>query len=544
MRKKNLWMLALAMVLSLASCSEKDNPVADNPTVEDLAEATVIWYGTGGGNVDAAIMNNFRQFYRAQPGSYDRVNIVAQYKVSAKPTIYYGMTQEEVVQEAESMAAERTEEEMEEAGPLEYFWLCHPKEGATYRFVLDAKKTLRQQLHETEPYGELNCDFTCPDSLTNFINWAAAHYPAKKYILVMADHGGGYLPHKDLPEQQPVTQTRGLIFDDGYSKKCFSAKSFARAVRNAKVRPEGIVLYLCLMNNMEFLYEAKDVTDYIAASTYSLTGKGGALQSIVDNMAAGFDTETALGNFVDDTMDSIDDIFYDPAEPDAPYYYDMTLTKTSRLNDLAPLLREFTDRLVDVYQNGTDRQRIAIDICTSLAVKVQNTYPFYDMAKFMKTLFVAMPDVFDDELNERIKTAFNACIAKQRNTKYLTSHNYQVDYSVLLGHKGCYATYSYTNENKDPVLGSAKVYEPDGTMYQYNYKGEGYDNIGITENYELANVKTWSSTFADTYQQTTFDRLVGWSRWLLINETPPPAWSACSLKFQLPEGDVSDIPII
>ena len=166
------------------------------------------------------------------------------------------------------------------------------------------------------------------------------------------------------------------------------------------------------------------------------------------------------------------------------------------------------------------------------------------MAKFMKTLFVAMPDAFDDELNERIKTAFNACIAKQRNTKYLTSHNYQVDYSVLLGHKGCYATYSYTNENKDPVLGSAKVYEPDGTMYQYKYKGEGYDNIGITENYELANVKTWSSTFADTYQQTTFDRLVGWSRWLLINETPPPAWSACSLKFQLPEGDVSDIPII
>ena len=81
MRKKNLWLFALAMVLSLASCSDKDNPVADNPTVEDLAEATVIWYGTGGGNVDAAIMNNFRQFYRAQPGSYDRVNIVAQYKV-------------------------------------------------------------------------------------------------------------------------------------------------------------------------------------------------------------------------------------------------------------------------------------------------------------------------------------------------------------------------------------------------------------------------------------------------------------------------------
>ena len=538
-------MLALMMAISLASCSEKDNPVGDDPSVENLAEATIIWYGTGGGNVDAAIMNNFRQFYSAQPSSYDRVNIVAQYKVSAKPNIYFGMTNEEMAQEVDSMAAEMTEEEIENLESRMYFCFCHPKEGATYRFALDPKKTLRQQLTETKPYGELNCDFTCPDSLTNFINWAATHYPAKRYILLMADHGGGYLPHKDLPEQLSGSQTRGLIFDDGYSKKCFSAKGFARAVRNAKVRPEGIVLYLCLMNNMEFLYEVKDVTDYITASTYSLTSKGGALQSIVDNMAAGFDTETVLGNFVDDTMDSIDDYFYDPEDPEAPYYYDMTLTKTSRLNDLAPLLREFTDRLVETYQNGTDNQRITLDICTSLAVKVEKSYPLYDMAKFMKTLFVAMPEVFDEEFFVRLQTAFNACIAKQRNTKYLTSHNYQVDYSVLLGHKGSYVMYDYsTNENKKTVLGYAKVYEPDGTMNQYQYKGDGYDNIGIIENYELTNNKTWSSTFADTYQQTTFDKLVGWSRWLLINEAAPPAWSSCSFKFQLPEGDVSDIPII
>lgn len=543
MRKPILLMLALTIVLALASCSDKDNPVADNPPVENLAEATILWYGTGGGNVDAAIMNNFRQFYRAQPGSYDRVNIVAQYKVSATPNIYFGMTNEEVAEQIKSMEAEMTE--VEKLDARLYFLFCHPKEGATYRFVVDAQKTLRKQLLETEPYGEHNCDITCPDSLTNFINWAAAHYPAKKYILVMADHGGGYLPHKDLPEQLSGTQTRGLIFDDGYSKKCFSAKSFARAVSNANVRPEGIVLYLCLMNNMEFLYEVKDVADYIAASTYSLTGKGGALQSIVDNMAAGYDTETALGNFVDDTMDSIDDVFYNPEDPEAPYYYDMTLTKTSRLNDLAPLLREFTDRLVETYQNGTDEQRFVIDLCTSLAVKVQNTYPFYDMAKYMKTLFVAMPDVFDDEFFVRLQTAFNACIAKQRNTRYLTSHNYQVDYSVLIGHKGCYTTYNYTtSKNKEPILDNAKVYEPDGTMNQYQYKGDGYDNISVTENYELTGKKTWPSTFADTYQQSTFDRLVGWGRWLLINEAVPPAWSSCSLLFQLPEGDVSDIPII
>ena len=549
-RTTKLWVLAamLAMVQGFASCSWKDYPVSspDDPSVENLADATIIWYGVGGANADASILENFRQFYTAQPGSYDRVNIVAQYKTSFKPNIYYDKSDEEMAREGEERAAVMTDEEIEEASSLDYFWICHPKQGATYRFTLDPKKTLRKQLAETEPYGQMNADSTCPDSLTNFINWAAAHYPAKKYILVMADHGGGYLPHADLAEAK--ASTRGLIFDDGYTDgantKCFSGKSFARAVRNANVRVEGIVLYLCMMNNMEFLYEVKDVTDYIVCSTYILTGLGGALQSIIDNFAAGQDTETALGNFMDATMKSIDGFFYRPEGPENPYYYDMTLTKTSKLDALAPVLREFTDRLVDAYQNGTPKQRGAIDTSTKLAVKIQNTYPLYDMAKYMKTLFLTLPEVFDEELYERLKTAFNACIAKQSNSQYLIDHNYQVDYSVILGKKGCYNWYVYGQKGMDPVLTGVNVYHPDGTIEKYKYNGEGSANISFLEKYELTSTDTWPSTFADTYQQTTFDRLVGWSRWLLINETEPPSWSPCSFKYQLPEDDMSGIPII
>ncbi len=541
-RTTELWVLAviLAMVQGLASCSEKDNP-ADS-SAENLADATIIWYGSGSTNVDAAILQNFRLFYKAQPCSYDRVNIVAQYKTSLKPDIYYGKSDEEMAREGEERAAGLTDEEIENLDYFEYFWICHPKQGATYRFALDPKKTLRQQLAETEPYGQMNCDFTCPDSLTNFINWAAARYPAKKYILVMADHGGGYMPHTDLADGN--AQTRGLIFDDGHDKKCFSGKSLARAVRNANVRPEGIVLYLCLMNNMEFLYEVKDVTDYIACSTYIMTGLGGALQSIIDNFAAGRDTETALGNFMDDTMKSIDDLFYRPEDPENPYYYDMTLTKTRELDALAPVLREFTDRLVDTYQNGTQEQRGNIDVSTRLAVKVQNTYPFYDMAKYMKTLFLTLPEVFDQELYERLQTAFNACIARQCSSRYLTSHDYQVDYSVILGRKGSYNWYVYGVKGMEPVLQGANVYRPDGTIDKYDYNGEGFKNISFIEDYELTATDTWASTFADTYQQTTFDRLVGWSRWLLINETEPPSWSPCSFKYRLPEDDMSGVPII
>ena len=535
------------MMMSVTSCTDNEDNAATDPTeIVELADATILWYGAGGGNTDAGIMADFHQFYSAKPESFDRVNIVAQYKVSLKPADYQGKTDEEMAQKADELAVGKTEEEMEALEYSDYFTLCHPKQGATYRFAIDHKKTLRQQLLEAEPYGEMNADITCPDSLTNFINWAAKAYPAKRYILVLADHGGGYLPNHDVAE---ANTTRGLVFDDGYQNgntngnkyKCFSGKSFAHALKNADVRMEGIVPYLCLMNNMEFLYEVKDLTDYVACSTYTMWGTIGAMQSLPDNLAAGQDTKTALANFVDANVDSWDKFLYDPAKPEEPNYYDMTLTETRRLDDLAPVLKEFTDRLVDTYQNGTAEQRAAIDECTANAVKVINQYPLYDMAKFMESLFMELPEVFDEELFNRLATTFNACILHQRNAKYLTNHNYQVDYSVILAVRGNYVCYVY--DATDTNLQSATVYYANGTTETYQYvPGSGDSSSGSLDHYEFQESGTWPSTFADTYQHTTFDRLVGWSRWLLINESAPPAWSPSSFYFQLPEDDMSGIP--
>ena len=535
----------------LTSCSVDDNP-APNPVQDDLAEATIIWYGCGGNNVDAEILQNFRTFYQAQAKNFDRVNVVAQYKASYEPTVYEGYSFDTITEWADQEIKDKTAEQLEEYSTVAYFYLCHPQAGASYRFALDAKKPLYKQFNEMEPYGQPNADCTCPDSLTNFINWATKTYPAKKYILMLADHGGGYLPCDDTAEAASSPQRRGLIYDDGYlvngDKKCFSAKSFARGVRSANVRMDGIVLYLCLMNNLEFMYDVKDVTDYIASSTYVMWGDGGAFGSLVDNLAEGKDTKTALSNFVDANVNSWDDYFYDPENPEKPEYYDLTLTETKRLDDLAPLLKEFTDRLVYTYQNGTAEQRQAIDLCTNNAVKVYNGEPLYDMAKYMKSIFAALPEVFDQDLYNRVKTAFNGCIAHQRYAKYLTNHNYQVDYSVMLAVKGNYVLYTYTEDKygKAIDLTTADVYYTDGTLEKYKYVGGSGDDSGdgSLAHFELKKKDTWGSTFADTYQLTTFDKLVGWSRWLLINEATPRAWSTSSFFFNLPLDDMSEIPII
>ena len=533
----------------LTSCSVDDNPTP-NPVQDDLAEATIIWYGCGGNNVDGAILQNFRTFYQAQAKNFDRVNVVAQYKTSYNPTAYQEKSYKDIIPWAEEEIKNKPKEQLEQYTGDDYFYLCHPQAGASYRFALDTKKPLYQQFHEMEPYGQPNADCTCPDSLTNFINWAAKNYPAKKYILMLADHGGGYLPCDDTAEAASSPQRRGLIFDDGYQvngqDKCFSAKSFARGVRSANVRVDGIVLYLCLMNNMEFMYDVKDVTDYIASSTYIMWAAGGAFGSLVDNLAEGKDTKTALSNFVDATVDSWDAAFYNPQYPENPAYYDLTLTETKNLDELAPVLKEFTDRLVNTYQNGSAEQRAAIDECTSNAVKVNNTEPFYDLAKYMKSLIEALPEVYDQDFYNRAKTTFNACIAHQRYAKYLTNHNYQVDYSMMLAVKGNYVRYGYTSDEygRDKDLAIALAYRADGTKEMYKYVGGSGDDSsdGSLAHYELQWKNTWGSTFADTYQQTTFDRLVGWSRWLLINEAPPRAWSPSSFFFKLPLDDMSDIP--
>ena len=534
------------MLTVQTSCSLDDNPVSPVSEPEELADATIIWYGCGGRNVDGYILENFHQFYQAQSKNFDRVNVVAQYKASFNPTVYNNVSYEEAVKWAEDEVKNVSDSQLEKYDWYNYFLLCHPKKGETYRFAIDPPKPLYKQFNEMEPYGQTNADCTNPDSLTNFINWAATHYPAKKYILFMADHGGGYMPHDDIAEAASSPQRRGLIYDDGYKvndeSKCFSAKSFARGVRNANVHIDGIVLYLCLMNNMEFLYDAKDVTDYIVCSTYLMNAGGGALQSLVDNFGAGLDTRTALSNFVDATVDSWDAAFYKPND-DKPEYYDLTLTETRCLDDLAPVLKEFTDRLVNTYQNGTDEQRAAIDECTSNAVKIYNVEPLYDLAKYMESLFMMLPEVFDQNLFNRIMTTFNACIAHQRYGKYLADHNYQVDYSVLLAVKGAYVIYRYDATDKN--LQTAQAYYPDGTWKKYNYIDNGGDSSdGSLAHYEFTEEGSWFNTFANTYQLTTFDRLVGWSRWLLINEAAPPAWSPSSFNFVLPEDDMSGNPTL
>ena len=160
--------LCCAMTTSVFTACSSDND--DNPTpnpTEDLVDYTVIFYGQGGANLDAGIMGNINQFFLADASSFKKVNVVGQFKFST----------------AENLMTIMSEDYATKLG------------SKTYRFAGKSKVENEEAwMDDANIYGADNCDCTNPDSLTNFINWAAKTCPAKNYVLILSDHGGGYMP--------------------------------------------------------------------------------------------------------------------------------------------------------------------------------------------------------------------------------------------------------------------------------------------------------------------------------------------------------------
>ena len=127
--------------------------------------------------------------------------------------------------------------------------------------------------------------------------------------------------------------------------------------------------------------------------------------------------------------------------------------------------------------------------------------------------------------------------------KYLTEHDFEVDYSMMLGCEGTYVVYRYGGDGAESKLVGANVYYSDGKLETYRYVDDGGDSSdGSLARYEIEKTSTWPSTFANTYELTTFDKLIGWSRWMYLNPTPPPAWSPSSFNFVFPEDNAIDLP--
>ncbi len=99
-------------------------------------------------------------------------------------------------------------------------------------------------------------------TLTDFIQWGAKNYPAKKIALLLWDHGGG--------------SASGLIVDELHNSAIMPLEQMEIAVDDAEVPLEAVILDTCLMAGLETAQALQHSAKYLVASEETVPGYGSA----------------------------------------------------------------------------------------------------------------------------------------------------------------------------------------------------------------------------------------------------------------------------
>lgn len=500
-------LLAMALTLVLSACSDKDDNSNGNPSTpstpttpdEGLAEYAILFYGHGGPmmSLDTELASNIYDLYNGDAASYDKVKVAVQYKWSGETDLKYlyrfiRMGREQPLKLSDAEKA---------------FIDSHYSQ--TVRFVLDPAQKGEapkdsaiyfgtKQMLETPFYGQRAFDCSHPDSLLSFINWGIKACPAKRYMLVLSSHGAGYRPDSDKSIRNEdkysflddgtdgtTDHDKGVIADAD-SQLMISAPELKIALAAADKRMDVVVFDACLMNMNEVVFELRDVTDYVVASTFPVPGIGCKYDALVDEMAKPATTiETVLSNFCKFNSASWT---YTQEGMDDPGYFDQSVVRTSTLDIYGQKVRDFTDRLIDAYTNGGDEVRKKIDACTANAIKVESVDPYYELHTYLALIATAVPEYFPEGCLEAVQKAYQACLVERFTCSSLAKYGFLMGVSTLLAHEGVYERYAWRwRSQTEMYLKEFVVVKPDMNIYK----------------------------------QLEWDKATGWSRWLLLNKQKP-----------------------
>jgi len=167
--------------------------------------------------------------------------------------------------------------------------------------------------------------------LADFGKWAKKQYPAKKYMLIVWNHGKGW-------EKYAGGATKGISYDDETGNH-ITTQQLALALQELG----GVDLYAsdaCLMQMVEVAYEIKDHSRYILGSEETEPAGGYAYDKFLTllNATPGF-TPEQLGKAVVDT-------FYEYYQATDERYYTHSLLNAAALPGLAAAVDGFAGAMV------------------------------------------------------------------------------------------------------------------------------------------------------------------------------------------------------
>jgi len=103
----------------------------------------------------------------------------------------------------------------------------------------------------------------------DFVAWAKEAYPAKRYMLILWDHGTGWL---DPRQTKKAPADKGISFDDE-TGNYIRTPQICRILKEAG-KVDVLAFDACLMQTAEAAYEVKDYTEVIVGSQEVVPGFG------------------------------------------------------------------------------------------------------------------------------------------------------------------------------------------------------------------------------------------------------------------------------
>jgi len=127
--------------------------------------------------------------------------------------------------------------------------------------------------------------------VVDFVAWAKKNYPARRYMLILWDHGSGWLD----PQQTTKPAEKGISFDDE-TNNYIRTKQIGSILKEAG-NVDVLAFDACLMQMGEVAFEVKDYTKVIIGSEETVPGLGYPYNLFLGSLAKNPDmTNDELGS--------------------------------------------------------------------------------------------------------------------------------------------------------------------------------------------------------------------------------------------------------
>jgi hypothetical protein len=142
----------------------------------------------------------------------------------------------------------------------------------TFRYAITQAGGSARNGPDRGPVTDLgNVDMTDPNTLRAFVQWAKQNYPAKRYLLVLWNHGGGYT---------------GLIQDETSAGSGLMTLDDMRTALAGTGPIDVLDFDMCLMAGYETLVKLDGIASFAVFSEEVVPGEGNPYTDIVDALQA------------------------------------------------------------------------------------------------------------------------------------------------------------------------------------------------------------------------------------------------------------------